>query len=201
MLRLENITIEFDNTIIVENLNLIINHGDHICLWGPSGSGKTSILKLIMGIILPAQGNIYYQNKIVNENNIADLRKQIAWIPQNINLSSKNGRELSDFLNIRSDKYDVIYDKLLTLGLDSSFFERNFNEISIGQKQRVIIAISLSMSKKILLLDEPTSALDEESVNMMIKSVLSDRSTSVISASHDHIWADANDRLIKINAE
>lgn len=198
---MENITIEFDNTVIIEDFNLSIADGDNICLWGPSGSGKTSILKLIMGMILPVKGVIYYQNKIVDENNISDLRKQIAWIPQNINLNSKNGRELSDFLNIRSDKYDVIYNKLLTLGLDSSFFERNFNEISIGQKQRVIIAIALSMNKKILLLDEPTSALDEESVTMMIKSVLEDKSTTVISASHDHIWADANERLIKINAK
>lgn len=198
---MENITIEFDNTVIIEDFNLSIADGEHICLWGPSGSGKTSILKLIMGMILPVKGAIYYQNKIVDENNISDLRKQIAWIPQNINLNSKNGSELSDFLNIRSDKYYVIYNKLLTLGLDSSFFERNFNEISIGQKQRVIIAIALSMNKKILLLDEPTSALDEESVTMMIKSVLEDKSTTVISASHDHIWADANERLIKINAK
>jgi ABC-type Mn2+/Zn2+ transport system ATPase subunit len=198
---MENITVEFDNTVIIEDFNLHIADGEHICFWGPSGSGKTSILKLIMGIILPAKGKIYYQNKIVDENNIADLRKQIAWIPQNINLSSKSGRELSDFLNIRSDKFDAIYDKLPTLGLDSSYFDRNFNEISIGQKQRVIIAIALSMSKKILLLDEPTSALDGESVAMMIKSVLSDKSTSVISASHDHIWAEANERLIKINSK
>lgn len=198
---MENITIEYDNSVIIEDFNLEITEGEHICLWGPSGSGKTSILKMIMGIILPAKGAFYYKNKIVDENNIADLRKHIAWIPQNINLSSKNGRELADFLNIRTDKYDVIYNKLLTLGLDSSYFEKNFNEISIGQKQRVIIAIALCMNKKILLLDEPTSALDEESVTMMIKAVLSDRSTSVISASHDHIWADSNERLIKINTK
>lgn len=198
MLRLENISVKFNDELILDNFSMKIEEGEHICLWGPSGSGKTTILKLITGVINPSEGKIYFQDKLVDETSIAELRRNIAWIPQNINLPSKNGNELSGLINLQPDKTDRIFENLDSLGLDKSFFARNFSEISIGQKQRVIIAIALSMNRKILLLDEPTSALDQESVNMLIDAVFTDRKLTILSASHDHSWAEANDRVMNL---
>jgi putative ABC transport system ATP-binding protein len=198
MLRLENISVKFNDELILDNFSMKIEEGEHICLWGPSGSGKTTILKLITGVINPSEGKIYFQDKLVDETSIAELRRNIAWIPQNINLPSKNGNELSGLINLQPDKTDRIFEKLDSLGLDKSFFTRNFSEISIGQKQRVIIAIALSMNRKILLLDEPTSALDQESVNMLIDAVFTDPKLTILSASHDHSWAEANDRVMNL---
>ncbi|MGE5356823.1 MAG: ATP-binding cassette domain-containing protein [Deltaproteobacteria bacterium] len=197
MLRLDNISVKFEEEQILDNFCLDIKRGEHICLWGASGSGKTTILKTITGSILPSNGNIFFKNRLINETNISELRKNIFWIPQNINLPSRNGAELSDLLNIKHP--DSIASKLITLGLDSTFLNRNFNEISIGQKQRVVIAIALSQNKEILLLDEPTSALDSESVELMINAILKDNRIMVISASHDHAWAQAHDQIIKLN--
>ncbi|MBK7095939.1 MAG: ATP-binding cassette domain-containing protein [Saprospiraceae bacterium] len=70
MLLLENISLKFDSELIIDKFNLDISEGEHICLWGPSGSGKTSVLKLIMGMASPSDGHIYFNDKMVDENNI-----------------------------------------------------------------------------------------------------------------------------------
>ena len=199
MFRFENISLNFGDNHVLNDFNLDISEGEHVCFWGPSGSGKTSILKMLVGMILPDSGAIYYNDNLVNEKNICELRKDIAWIPQNINLPAKSGTELAKLINFKPENENIIFEKLSLLGLDDSFLSRDFSEISIGQKQRVIISIALAMKKKILLLDEPTSALDQESVQKMIDSILSDDETTILSASHEQKWGDANDRIVKIN--
>lgn len=196
MLLLENISLKFDSELIIDKFNLDISEGEHICLWGPSGSGKTSVLKLIMGMASPSDGHIYFNDKMVDENNISDLRANIAWIPQNINLPVRTALEVLKLLNITDDKSDIFEEKLKTYGLDKSYIYRDFAEMSIGQKQRIIIAATLMTERKILLMDEPTASLDSETIDLIIKDIMKDNFYTVISASHDEQWCAAHDKKV-----
>lgn len=195
-IQLKNITLKYGKLYILRDFNLSVESGEHLCLWGPSGSGKTTLLKLLMGLLIPESGSIEYEGKLINESNVSELRKHISWIPQNFNLPVRNSKELLSLLRFNISHKDVLIKKINDFGLDSSLTERDFTEVSIGQKQRIVLAATLLANRKIILLDEPTASLDVESIDLLIKTILKDRSKTIISASHDEKWAKAHDRII-----
>ena len=199
MIKIKNISLSYGKEKVLDNISCEIAEGQSVCFWGPSGSGKSSLLKLIMGFEIPTSGEIRIDNLLVNAENIHEIRKKIAWIPQNINLPVNNIKELAKLLYLNEEQIILFkdYARQLNPGADI-LFDKNFQDISGGQKQRLVIAAVLSLNKKILLMDEPTSALDEGSVDNMINLILKKLPLTVVSASHDKKWADANDIILKL---
>ncbi len=156
---------------VLQNINLKISRGEIIAFVGASGSGKTTMLSLILKFIKPDKGDIYIDDKNINNLNAKSIRSKIAIVQQQPFLFSgtikdaiKMGRLFNDeeiiesakianaheFINKLPDKYNT----LIT--------ERNFN-FSGGQIQRIAIARAILGNPIILLLDEATSALDADS--------------------------------------
>ena len=199
MIQIKNISLSYEKELVLDNISCDIPNGQNICFWGPSGSGKSSLLKLLMGFEIPDSGEIIIDNIRVNDENINEIRKKLAWIPQNINLPVNNTKELIELLYLDKRQQQNFNNYITKLKLDESLLNKDFQEISGGQKQRIVIAAVLSLDKPVLLMDEPTSALDADSVDSLINLILKNNDLTVISASHDKKWADANDLILHLD--
>lgn len=196
MIRFENVSLKFESETVFENLTFHINEGSHAVVAGPSGSGKSSVIKLIQGYLRPQYGNIYVNDLLLSKKNIANIRSQIAYVPQNINLPVSNGFELAQLIGI-TQKQSLIENHLTEMNLPIDFYKKPFDEISGGQKQRIIIAICLSLGRKILLLDEPTSSLDNESIDDLLALVKRLENITLLSASHNQLWINAMNQIVE----
>ncbi len=197
MIQCENICLSFSGKKIFENLNITINSGENVCISGPSGKGKSTLLNLLQGYILPDSGNISIMEQTLDDLHIKQIRENIALVPQNIHLSVKNGMELVNLMEI-TKKLASIKSYMEQLGLEQEIIEQDFSKISGGQKQRLIIAICLSMDKKILLMDEPTASLDDNSIKLLIETIKKQKGKTIVSASHNQLWSDNTDRIIEL---
>ena len=177
MIRVENVSKNFNKTHALKNVSLEVNKGDIISLIGPSGSGKSTLLRCIHGLEHVDTGKIYMDDEWMNQDDEKKFRAQrnrMGFVFQHFNLfpnmSVLQNCELAqvEVLN----KTDEEAEKTALEYLDKvGLLEKKDaypNNLSGGQKQRVAIARALCMNPDIMLFDEPTSALDPE----MIKEVL-----------------------------
>jgi putative ABC transport system ATP-binding protein len=197
MIDCQNISLSFKEKQLFSDFNLQVKQGEFVSISGDSGRGKTTVLKMLQGYVVPDKGSIKIMNKELIDSNLSEIRKSITWIPQNVNLPVKNGKELTELLNI-TPNIPKIEDLLNLLGLEKDFIMRNFQKISGGQKQRVIIAICLSMDKPLVLMDEPTSSLDEGAIELLLQTIRSMKGTTFVTASHNVTWGNNADRIIDL---
>ena len=177
MIRVENVSKNFNKTHALKNVNLEVNKGDIISLIGPSGSGKSTLLRCIHGLEHVDTGKIYMDDEWMNpddEKKFRAQRNRMGFVFQHFNLFPN----MSVLQNCKLAQVEVLnktdeeaektaLEYLEKVGLLEKK-DAYPNNLSGGQKQRVAIARALCMNPDIMLFDEPTSALDPE----MIKEVL-----------------------------
>jgi len=197
MIRFEHISLSFQKKEIFHDLNLEIAKGEFISLSGGSGIGKTTLLKMVQGYVLPDSGTISINNELLTTKSIHHLRKQISWIPQNINLPVATGIELIKLMEVEKIKEKIV-SILENLELSEDILYEDFSKISGGQKQRIVISIVLGLDKPIILLDEPTSSLDNKSIDKLLNVLKSLEGKTVLTASHNQVWNDQTDKVIEL---
>ncbi|MCQ4805027.1 amino acid ABC transporter ATP-binding protein [Holdemanella porci] len=177
MIRVENVSKNFNKTHALKNVSLEVNKGDIISLIGPSGSGKSTLLRCIHGLEHVDTGKIYMDDEWMNpddEKKFRAQRNRMGFVFQHFNLFPN----MSVLQNCKLAQVEVLnktdeeaektaLEYLEKVGLLEKK-DAYPNNLSGGQKQRVAIARALCMNPDIMLFDEPTSALDPE----MIKEVL-----------------------------
>ena len=204
MIQLKNISLKYDNKLIFKDLSLKIKTNQKVAILGESGSGKTSLLNLIIGFVKPQTGKIFVNNLELNPQNIRTIRKNIAWLPQGIDMYFENVNEMffaPFYLNLnKKNKPDnnQIEKIFKAFNLDFDLMNKKVSEISGGQKQRLILASILLTNKKIYLLDEPTSALDTANASL-IAEYLKKLDATIIAASHDQDFFSKMDYTINLN--
>ena len=177
MIRVENVSKQFNKTRALINVSLEVYKGDIISLIGPSGSGKSTLLRCIHGLEHVDSGKIYMDDEWMNpddEKKFRVQRNRMGFVFQHFNLFPN----MSVLQNCKLAQVEVLNktdeeaEKTALEYLDKvGLLEKKDaypNNLSGGQKQRVAIARALCMNPDIMLFDEPTSALDPE----MIKEVL-----------------------------
>ena len=163
LIRLQNLTMEFDGEKVLDGINLYFNDKEFLTLLGPSGCGKTTTLRIIGGFQNPTSGDVLFDGKRINdvppyERQINTVFQRYALFPHldvydNIAFGLKVAKLPKDEIHQR------VHEILEVVGL-KGYDHRSVDSLSGGQQQRVAIARALVNRPKVLLLDEPLAALD-----------------------------------------
>ena len=163
LIRLRDLTMEFDGERILDGINLYINDHEFLTLLGPSGCGKTTTLRIIGGFLTPTSGTVTFDGKCIND--VPPYERQINTVFQRYALFP----HLNVFDNIafglrvaklpKEEIHDRVHEMLEVVGL-KGYEKRRIDNLSGGQQQRVAIARALVNRPTVLLLDEPLAALD-----------------------------------------
>ena len=160
-----DLTIGYGSRIILKHLNFTVNEGDYLCIIGENGSGKSSLMRTILNLQNPINGQILYDHQI-QQNGIGYLPQQTSRqkdFPASVReivLSGCDRRSgFHPFYHASDKKKAVTAMQQLKI---THLAHRCYRELSGGQQQRVLLARALCATKKILFLDEPGSGLDPE---------------------------------------
>ncbi len=194
-----------DQTPLLADFALTLHRGEHVVLRGPSGCGKTTLLRCLLGFARPHAGTIAITGRELDASSAWQLRRRIAYVPQESDLGQG---PVSDLLaapfRLRSNAERATdgpaqLDRLLAeLGLPSTIRQRQVEELSGGEKQRVAVAIALVLDRAILILDEPTSALDAAAKTAMATTMKRVCERSILAATHDPDWVAMADRVVDL---
>ncbi len=206
-----------DGASILDNINLDIPFSAVTAIVGASGAGKSTLIDLFTGLLTPTKGKICYGGVAVDRNNVAGLRGNIGYVPQQIfliddsigaNIAFGIGSERVDLKKLDNAVKMANLDsfiKSLSKGLDTPAGEKGVR-LSGGQRQRIGIARSLYRSPGILILDEATSALDGNSEAEVIGAIkkMRDAGMAVLIVAHrlstisnaDHIYVMEHGRIL-----
>lgn len=209
MLRIEHLGIHFGQTDILKDVNLHVGKGELICLTGPSGCGKTTLLRAIMGFVSSYQGSIVVDNVPLSARTIESIRQRIGWMPQGLSLPIEWVSEMVRLpFDLRINK-GVHYseEKLLTyfdkLGLERGVLSKRIHEISGGQCQRILLAITALQEKPLLIIDEPTSALDSASslrALQFVQQLAREEGRTILVVSHDKQFMEGCDKVMTLQS-
>jgi len=188
---LQNISVSFDGTTILNNINLQIHDGEFVTLLGPSGCGKTTTLRIIAGFLQQDSGDVIFEGK--NINGVPAYKRQVNTIFQRYALFPHlNVYENIAFgLRLKKMKEDDIKAKvqaMLELVNLKGFGSRNIDSLSGGQQQRVAIARALAVDPRVVLLDEPLGALDlklRKDMQVELKNIQQKLGITFIYVTHD----------------
>ena len=166
MLVLTNVSKRFDSTVALEPTSLSIATGRTTALIGPSGCGKTTLLRLMLGLSWPDDGEVRFDGQRLTPNNLIAVRRRLGYVIQEGGLfphitARQNVTLLADYLKWPTERTGERVEELARLvHLDTDVLSRYPTQLSGGQRQRVALRRALMPAPEVLLLDEPLAALD-----------------------------------------
>lgn len=208
---LEQVSLAYGNSVMLDKVQLVVEPGEKLCLVGRNGTGKSTLLNIIAGNIIPDGGQVRKSDAV----NLSMLEQQI---PKHGNITIRElvaqGHEIlypvmkqwHELIEAHSTNHKLLddlqhqieahngwmfeqqIDRVLSqLGLDGSLM---FNSLSGGWRRRVLLARALVKQPKILLLDEPTNHLDLEAI-IWLENFVREYNGTIIFISHDRLFIDA----------
>lgn len=185
-IQVKNLSKEIKGKYVLNNINLSFERGKIYGLYGRNGSGKTMLLRALAGLLIPTEGEIDMDGKILHKD--MDFPENVGIIIENTSLLPQfdgftNLKQLGKIRNVATD--EDIDNALDTVGLKGE--NKKVKAYSLGMRQRLSIAQAIFEKPELLLLDEPTNALDENYINKVREILLKekDRGAIVIIASHN----------------
>ncbi len=205
-IELKNIEKSFGSNKVINKFDIKINDGEFIVLVGPSGCGKSTLLRMISGLETVDKGEIYLDNKIIN--NLIPSKREIAMVFQSYALYP----HMSVFENMafglkmekisKSEINQKVNNAAATLQIED-LLERKPKQLSGGQRQRVAIGRAITRSPKVFLFDEPLSNLDaalRSEMRVEISKLHKKMNSNIIYVTHDQVEAmTLADRIVVLN--
>ena len=188
------------NVRAVEDVSFSINKGQTFSLVGESGCGKSTVGRSILRLEKPTNGKVLLEKKDYlqfNKNELKKHRSNIQMVFQDpfasLNPRQKAGSIVDEMLKVhgykdRDERYEIVSELFLRVGLNSQHMSNYPHEFSGGQRQRVAIARALALNPKLVILDEAVSALDvsvQASVLNLLMELQSEYQLSYLFVSHD----------------
>ncbi|HKK95509.1 MAG TPA: ABC transporter ATP-binding protein [Anaerovoracaceae bacterium] len=205
MLKGNNIYKDYGKQSVLKNVDFVVSKKEIVGLSGINGSGKTTLLDVLALILNPDKGEIVIDSDYVSDKNKLELRKKIAYVPQDIALfeeltvkenllcwsklnkdsSMKRIKEIEPYFNLEK------------------MFNKKIIKLSGGMKRRVNFAVALMGEYEYMVLDEPLAGLDYESADDLIEFIKNerDKGIGIILTGHErYLLSECADRIIDLEA-
>lgn len=187
-IKVKDVSRIFNNTKVIDNINIDIDEGDFVCLLGPSGCGKSTLLNMMAAFDKPTEGKIYINDVEVDKPTIerVTIFQNYGLLPwRTVERNIEFGLET---LKMSKVEKKTVVDKYIRLvGLEK--FKNHYpNQLSGGMQQRVAIARALAVKPKILFMDEPFGALDpviRSNLQEEIRNIWREEGITIIFVTHD----------------
>ena len=201
-----DISKSYDNTTVLDELNLYIRENEFLTLLGPSGCGKTTTLRILGGFETPDKGKVLFDGQDItnlpaNERKLNTVFQKYSLFPhmtiaENIAFGLKISKKSKEYIN------DKIKYALKLVNLDG-FERRSVDSLSGGQQQRIAIARAIVNEPKVLLLDEPLGALDlklRKTMQIELKKIQQQVGITFVYVTHDQEEAlTMSDKIVVMN--
>jgi len=191
-LEVKNLTVKLSGKVILEDINFSVKKGETLAIVGPNGGGKTTLLKTILGFIIPFKGEIKLLERPPKE---AIKTGKVGYLPQKNNIPKRFPVSVLDvvlfgLVNSKLSKKEQIERALKYLDYVGmlDFKDHPFSDLSGGQQQRVSIARVLVAEPEIIFLDEPSTGIDvvaQESFYEFLKNLKETKGITVVMVTHD----------------
>ena len=195
---------------VLEDISVRIRGAQLVSILGPNGVGKSTLIHCMNRILDPTAGAVTINGYDVDGISIKDLAKFMGYVPyssvDNFPLSVTDtvlmGRHPHSKWGTLDDDLRIVHEMLCLIGIED-LADRNFNELSAGQHQKVMLARGLAQEPRIMFLDEPTSNLDikyQLEITKMLRRLSREKNMMVIMISHDiNIAAKYSDNIIMMH--
>ena len=180
-IKMENINLVYGQKAALKDLNISIAAGTRTAIIGPTAAGKTQLVYIMVGLLEPTSGAVYYDGKNINEYDKAVLHRQVGLVFQDsiiFNISLRENIAFSAKIS-EADMQKAIraaelgdFVEMLPGGLDAMVSERG-TSLSGGQKQRIMLARALALNPKILILDDFTARVDNDTEQKILANIRS----------------------------
>jgi len=189
MISVKEITKRFGKLVALDTVTLDLARGKSYALIGPNGSGKTTIIKSILGLVVPSSGEIEFEGKSIFGD--WKYREHIGYMPQ-IGRYPENMRigQLMDMMrNIRKNSRKTDEELIDAFRLDR-MYDKRMHALSGGTRQKVSAALAFLFDAPVLILDEPTAGLDPVSVEILKEKILREKRMGKLVIISSHILSD-----------
>jgi osmoprotectant transport system ATP-binding protein len=210
MLEFHGVSKAFNGTTVVHPLDLLIGPGEVVVLLGPSGCGKTTILRMVAGLVSPADGQITVDSLPLNNRTVRAVRRKLGYVIQEGGLfphltAIENVTLMSRYEGWSRSRIGQRLAELVEMTqFPQSGLSRYPNELSGGQRQRLSLMRALFLNPRLLLLDEPLGALDpliRIGLQRDLSAVFARTGATVLLVTHDLVEASRfADRVCVMNA-
>lgn len=196
MLSVENVTFRYrrQGPDVLRGVNLELKPGEIGILLGRNGSGKTTLFQNILGILNPRSGTIRFDGEDLRSLSRAQRARRIAYVPQEIRFGALSvfdsvlmGRVAYFGMKAGQADYLAVEKILRDMGLED-FAQRNVEELSGGERQKIAVARAMAQEPKLMVFDEPTGNLDianEQQIIREAKRLAREKNIAILSSLHD----------------
>ncbi len=211
-LKINNLCGGYGQDLVIRDISFSIKRGDFLGIIGPNGSGKSTLLRLMSRVLTPRNGNVVLEGVDIYKMNLKEFCRKVAFVPQDtvINFSFSvweivlMGRipHLSR-LELETKEDFSIAQGALALTDTSYLKEKEIDQLSAGERQRVIIAKALAQEPVLLFLDEPTSHLDighQIQILDLLRRLNREKNLTIVMVIHDlNLASEYCNRIILLN--
>ena len=197
MIIIEHISKRFNKLQVLNNINLSCNKGECIALIGPNGCGKTTLIKCILGMVIPNEGSIKVNGETISNSFL--YRKNIGYMPQ-IGRYPENmtiGQIFEMIKEIRQSTEPLDENLLVQFQLHQ-LFDKRMSTLSGGTTQKVSAALAFLFNPNILILDEPTAGLDPLAAEILKEKIIAEKNNGKLILITSHLLSELDDLITQL---
>jgi Cu-processing system ATP-binding protein len=197
MIEIKNLNKKFGKLEVLSDVDLTFKKGECIALIGPNGCGKTTLIKSILGMVIPTKGDVLFNQKSILKEYL--YREQIGYMPQIGRYPDYMtiGQIIEMIKKIRNSNQTLDEDLLKAFDLEK-IFDKQMRTLSGGTTQKVSATLAFLFDPEVLILDEPTAGLDPLASEILKDKIIKEKEKGKLILITSHLLSELDDMITQI---